>query len=143
MHPRRTILNAIKERLVGEQRFHWVRNTRLRDAPNAVGNMFPGVTFYAVSETVETLTIHHSPNPQDRDLQIAVTVWLRPNSKTPEDYEIEADLEAERLEQVMFNDIPGVDDITLQSTDFDLDDPPDIMTVTLTYRVTYNTTEFL
>jgi hypothetical protein len=145
MHPRRQILKRIKARLTAEQAFLWVRNTRLTSPP-AVGNNYPGITFYALSEQTTTETIHGPERPQTRQLEVDVSVWLQPNSRDPEEGEAQADHYAELVEQIMVEDefIAGVDDVRLVSTNYEFsEDEPSIHRVILGFQIDYNTMEGL
>lgn len=142
MHPRRAIIEAIKASLKSISQMHFVQNTRVPLSTTA-GTKFPGITFYADNEPIETLTILLQPRPQLRHLTLVVTVWVG-GTRNLEDFETELDLQSSRIEAVMSNTIDNVDDLRLIATDFSItEDEPYVHSVTLTYQVDYSTTEFL
>jgi hypothetical protein len=140
MTQRRNILNTIGRNLKACQHFNWVRNTRLSTHP-AVGNNFPGITYYAEQENAESLTIHPQPRPQLRKLTLIVKAWVQIGG-TGELSEEQMDIQADRIEAVMTNEINDVADLTLVATDFDVEESePSIHAIVLTYQLEYLQTE--
>lgn len=107
-------------------------------------NQFPCITLYSEQETVETETIHMSPRPQDRTLIITVQGWVY-GTVDDERAELDLDAMAEKIETQLFNPSSPqqlCDDLALIATDFAVDeDEPQIHTVRLTYRISYQTEE--
>ena len=141
MHTRRKILEAIRQNLIAVKEFASVRNTRMT-TPSALGNNFPMAVFYADNESISTETIHHQPRPQLRQLLLTVRVWIMQHGNDTEYAEKQMDIQSARVETVMTNDIPYLDDLRLVATDFDAaEEEPLLHSVTLTYQVDYQTTE--
>jgi hypothetical protein len=140
MTQRRNIINAIGENLKACQHFNWVRNTRLIAYP-AIDNNLPGITYYTEHEAAESLTIHPQPRPQLRRLTLTVKCWVQ-NGGTGEQAEDQMDIQSERIEEVMVNDINGITDLTLISTEYDVDEAePNIHAIVLTYQLDYVASE--
>jgi len=136
MHQRRQIIKAIQANLVAVKYFSWVRNTRAPILPT-VANAYPGVTLYIDNEPVITETIHLQPRPQSRTPLVVIRVWLK-GTNDPEYVEEQMDIQSARVEEVMSNAIPGIDDLRLVSTDFEVvDEEPLLHVVTLSYQLDY------
>ena len=137
MHRRRAILEAAQIRLKTLSDFSGVWIQRISPTRNA----FPGITLYADAENCETTTIHVQPRKQDRVLTVVINAWFR---GTANDEKVESDMDAAALliESVM--SLPtGADDILLVATDFKVaEDEPEIHVCSLTYHVSYNSTEY-
>jgi hypothetical protein len=137
MHQRRAILLAIRDQLKTLDGFKAVRIQR--QGPS--GNTFPNLSLYAESETVETLTIHPQPRPQERRLNVPITAWIL-HTIDPELVEDHMDAAAARIETGMTDRIDDVLDVLLISTDFAAPgDEQGDYSVTLTYQVWYSSVE--
>ena len=137
MHKRRSILEALQTQLKTVSGFAGVWIQRI----GPVRNAFPCITIYADAESVETMTIHSQPRPQDRTLTVSINAWIR-GTIADEKAETDMDDAAVLIESVMTKP-SGADDIQLIATDFKVsEDEPEIHVVTLTYHITYNCTEF-
>jgi hypothetical protein len=137
MHIRRYLLESIRSNLKIETPFTGVWIQRIGPTRNS----FPCCTLYAESETVETLTVHSQPRPQDRHFLISVNAWVR---GTADDEKAESDMDAMTvyIESSLINNI-GADDIRLLATDFKVsEDEPELHVCTLTYQIDYNSNEF-
>lgn len=137
MHKRRALLEAIQTKLKTLSGFAGVWIQRIGPTRNA----FPCITLYADAESVETVTIHHQPRPQERVLTVSINAWIR-GTVDDEKAEVDMDAAAVLIESVLLNDF-NAEDVLLQSTDFKVsEDEPEIHVITLTYRFDYGTTEF-
>jgi len=139
MHIRRYFLEYIRNNLktLPSPSFSGVWIQRIGPSRNS----FPCITIYAESESVENLTVHAQPRPQERILTIAVNIWIR---GTPDDEKAESDMDsaAVQVEAAMLNNM-GADDVILVGTDFNVDEiEPEIHLCKLTYQISYNTREF-
>lgn len=137
MHLRRLILESIRTQLKTLPNYGgvWIQ----RVAPSR--NSFPSITLYAENETVETLTVHPSPRWQDRTVTVSVNVWIK-GTQDNEKLEVDFDKAALEIEQTITS-VPNSVYFDLVATEFNfLEDDAEINTVTLTYRITYNTQEF-
>jgi hypothetical protein len=136
MHIRRAILEALRTQLKTLPGITTVRIKRTGPA----GITYPNITLAAESESTELITIHGQPRPQDRILNVNVIAWVR---GTVDDEKAEADMDnaAVMIESILTR--PTVaDDLQLISTDFMVaEDEPEIHAITLTYRITYTSTE--
>lgn len=138
MHPRRRILTDLQTQLKALSGFSGVWIQRIGPKRNA----FPAITLFADAETVETLSIHNQPRPQDRALTVSINAWVL-GTVADEKAEIDMDAAAELIESAI-NKPDNADDILLVATDFTVsEDEPEIHVCTLTYRVMYDTVEFL
>jgi hypothetical protein len=136
VHKRRKILNDLKTSLL-TLGYAGARNTRYR--PNLVA--YPYITYWVESENTQTLTVHPQPRPQDRKFTVSVRSW-RAGTPDTEKPETDMDADAVAIEAVMTKPT-NADDIELLATDFDTEeDDPQIHHVTLTFLVSYNSTEF-
>jgi hypothetical protein len=137
MHIRRSILESIRTQLKVLPNYGGVWIQRI--APNR--NSFPAITLYPENETVDTLTIHVSPRPQERALTVIVNVWIK---GTPDNEKIESDFDKAAVDIESTIVLPAnAIDFYLLSTDFQfVEDDAEINAITLTYRVIYETTEF-
>jgi len=136
VHKRRAILEAIQTKLKTVNGFGGVWIQRIPPKRAA----WPCLTIYAGSETVETLTIHNQSRPQERNLSITITAWIR---GAADDEKPERDMDAAALlvESGMEGNFGGIDCL-LQSTNFNFDEEePEIHTAELTYQIIYDTTE--
>lgn len=136
MHARRAILDAIRAQLKTIPGFGGVWIQRIPPTRAA----WPCITLAADSESIETLTIHSQPRPQDRTLTVSVSCWIR---GTPDDEKVEQDMDAAAvlIETAMSADF-GADNCQLITTDFIVDeDEPEIHRLVLTYQLSYTTTE--
>jgi hypothetical protein len=135
MHKRRALLESLRTKLQTLNYGAFIQ----RIPPARAG--YPCITLAADSETVETLTVNLPARPQDRALIVAVKAWIR---GTPDDEKAESDMDAVALEiEGVMTRPTGADDILLIATDFQVaEDEPEIHVVTLTYRLSYSSTEF-
>jgi len=136
MHLRRKILNDLATLLKGLTGFGAVRIQRV-GPPKTI---FPAITLYAEEESCQTLTVHPQPRAQDRVLTVSINAWIR---GTVDDEKAETDMDAAAvlIESVM-SQPTNADDIVLVGTDFNIaEDEPEIHVITLTYHVSYHSTE--
>jgi hypothetical protein len=137
MHKRRALLEALQTQLKTLPGFAGVWIQRI----GPVRNSFPCVTLYADAESVETMTIHNQPRPQDRIITVSINAWIR-GTVADEKAETDMDDAAVLIESIMTRPA-GADDIQLIATDFKVsEDEPEIHVITLTYQISYNTVEF-
>jgi hypothetical protein len=137
MHLRRYYLEQLQNQLNALTEFKGVWIQRI--GPTRIA--FPCITLYAEAETVDTLTIHPQPRPQTRVLTVSINAWIR-GSVDDEKAETDMDDAAVSIESVI-EDPTGADDIILIATDFKIDeDEPEIHVCTLTYQLSYQSTEF-
>jgi len=137
MHIRRALLQALQTQLKALTGFSGVWIQRIGPTRNA----FPAITLYADQESVETLSIHAQPRPQERVLTVSVNAWIR---GTSDDEKAESDMDAAAvsIEAVLTRPLLA-DDMVLVATDFSVsEEEPEIHVCTLTYHVIYSTTEF-
>ena len=139
MHPRRQIIENVREALLTVKEFKSIRNTRQTVLGQHVGPAFPCVTFYAENESNEVLTIH--PEPIElRQTAVAVRVWIMGTTEI-EYAEKQIDIQCERVEEAMWLRFWTPDDelsCRLVGTDFDAaEDEPLLHVVTLTYQLDY------
>jgi hypothetical protein len=137
MHIRRKILEDIRTQLkaLSDIGGVWIQ----RVAPSRAA--YPAITLYSESETVEILTIHTVPRPQERVLNVSIVVWI---SNTPDDEKSEYDMDAFALlvEQTVRTPTNAIDCyLTATSFQFSEDDAT-LSAVTLTYTIIYETIEF-
>jgi hypothetical protein len=137
MHKRRILLEALQAQLKALSAFAGVWIQRIPPSRQS----FPCVTLFADSETVDTLTIHPQPRPQERALTVTVNAWIR-GTVAGEKAGVDMDEAAAQIEAVMLK--PALaSDILLIATDFIADETePEIHAVTLTYRLFYTAIEF-
>jgi hypothetical protein len=137
MHIRRAILEALRTQLKTLPDFAGVWIQRI----GPVRNAYPCITLHAESETVEHITLQLSPRPQERIITIAVNVWIR---GTVDDEKAESDMDAAALliESIVTTP-PGSSGLMLVATDFKVsEEEPEIHVCTLTYHLSYFSTEF-
>ncbi|WP_427501375.1 hypothetical protein ACQE3E_06650 [Methylomonas sp. MED-D] len=104
-------------------------------------NTRPCFTLYDDSETVQTLTVHPAPRPQQRELQLVVVGWCLYDVGDPELAEQRMDALALSIEQTI-TPRAGTDDLQLQGIEKLYDDvEPRSSSVTLRYLIKYRTTE--
>lgn len=137
MHIRRLFLENLRTQLQTLSGYGgvWIQ----RSAPTR--NMYPCFTLHAESETVETLSIHGQPRPQDRVLTVTVNAWIR---GTVDDEQAESDMDAAGLliESILVKPV-GADEMSLIATEFKVsEEEPEIHVISLTYNIIYSTTEF-
>jgi hypothetical protein len=137
MHIRRFFLESLRTQLKTLPNYGgvWIQ----RAAPQR--SAYPAITLFTDNETAETLSIHAPARPQDRLLTVSVIIWIK-GTQDDEKAEIDMDASAADVEGVLRRPV-GADDLYLVATDFQFaEDEPDIHAVTLTYKISYNTTEF-
>lgn len=137
MHIRFALLEAIKAQLKTLPGFSGVWIQRIGPTRNA----YPALTLYGDAESVDTLTLHPAPRPQDRVLTVSVNAWIR---GTADDEKAELDMnEASVSVEAVVRKPAMADDLVLVATDFTVaEDEPEIHVCTLTYHVSYSTNEF-
>lgn len=137
MHHRRVILEDIRGQLqaVTGLAGAWIQ----RIPPARIA--YPCVTLNAESESVDTVSIHNQPRPQDRTLLVAVQAWIR---GTPDDEKAESDMEeAALLIETALRKPTNAQTIRLVSTDFEVsEEEPDLHVCRLSYEIKYITSEF-
>ena len=136
-HIRRAIIEDLQEKLKTLHGFTGIWNQRIPPSRNS----FPCLTLFCESETAETVTIHHQPRPQERILTVNINVWVlgSPDDEKPER---DMDLAAIWIESILTTPELATD-ILLVATDFNIsEDEPEIHCLTLTYHVSYFSTEF-
>ena len=136
MHRRREFLEAIRDQIktISGRGGVYIQQV----AP--IRNTWPCFTIYPETESIETLTIHGRPRPQDRTFNVTITAWIR---GTPDDEKVSADMDAigNQIETAMNSNF-GADDCTLILTEFIVsEDEPEIHRLVLTYTIRYFTTE--
>lgn len=136
MHRRREFLEAIRDQIktISGRGGVYIQQV----AP--VRAAWPCFTIFPETESVETLTIHGRPRPQDRTFNVTITAWIR---GTPDDEKVSADMDAigNQIEAAMNSNF-GADDCTLILTEFIVsEDEPEIHRLVLTYAIRYFTTE--
>lgn len=137
VHLRRAYLEALRAQLQTLTGFGGVYIKRV----TAMRMAFPVITLYADAETVDTLTIHPPPRPQERVLTVAVNVFIR-GAIDDEKAEADADALALLIEQKLRKPA-GADDLILVATDFVVaEDEPEVHVLTLTFKIEYQTVEF-
>ena len=132
MHSRRVFLEALRTQLKTLPGFGGVWIQRI----GPVRNMFPCLTLYSESETVETSGMSFNNREQERTLNISVSAWVR---GTPDDEKAESDMDnaATAIESTLTRPT-GTNDMTLVATDFKVsEDEPEIHVVTLTYQLKF------
>ncbi|MGZ5000625.1 MAG: hypothetical protein ACXV7F_10010 [Methylomonas sp.] len=137
MHIRRAILEALRTQLKTLPVFAGVWIQRIGPTRNS----YPSITLYADAEPVEYLTLHQLPRKQERTLAVSVNVWVR---GTANDEKAESDMDAfaVSIESVLAKPSQAAD-MVLVATDFKVaEEEPEIHVITLTYSVSYFSTEF-
>lgn len=135
MHKRRVILNDIRDQLDSLPYFGIARIQRI--APSR--ESFPSITLFAESESVDHIS-NAIPRSQLRVLTISVIAWLN-NAQDDEKTELDMDQYALEIEGALTKP-SHAEDIHLVSTDFLFaEDDTAINALTLTYKITYLTTE--
>ncbi len=137
MHIRRNILEALRTQLQTLPGFAGVWIQRIGPTRNA----YPCITLYAEAETVDNIGFQPSPRPQERTLTIAVDIWVR---GTVNDEKAESDMDSFAVAVEAVLTLPALANaLQLHATDFKVDESePEIHVVTLTYHLTYFSTEF-
>jgi len=137
MHIRRNILQALRTQLQALPGFGGVWIQRIGPGRNA----YPCITLYAEAETVEHLTFQPTPRPQERVVTVAVNIWIR-GVEDDEKAEIDMDDFAVVVEGVLVR--PALaSGMSLIATDFKVsEEEPEIHALTLTYQISYFSTEF-
>ena len=144
MHIRRALLESLRTQLKTLAGYGgvWIKRTE------PTQNLAKTITLFDENEDVETLSIHSPARPQDRALLISIIAWIRgsiDNEKT------EADLDAAALDIEMKLRAPTTAVSGLQvCTDMHLvgsnkqvsENQADLSSITLTYRIDYQTMEF-
>lgn len=137
MHIRRSILEALRAQLQTLPGFAGVWIQRI----GPIRNAYPCITLYAEAETVDYLTLQLSPRPQERTLTVAVNIWIR-GAIDDEKPEIDMDAFALTVEGILTRPALATE-MQLAATDFKVsEDEPEIHVVTLTYHLSYLSTEF-
>ena len=137
MHLRRALLEDCRAQLLLLPDFAGVWIQRI----GPVRNAFPCITLYFDSETVDHLSFSAPPRLQERTLTLSVAVWVR---GTSDDEKAESDMDAYALAVESLLTQPELaTTCLLVATDFKVsEDEPEIHVVTLTYHLTYFSTEF-
>lgn len=119
----------------------WIQRTRRKQ-----NSMYPQITIYPSSETVEHPAANNSYRETDRSqtrtVNIIVRIWTQQNDDA-EKLERDFNNHSLAVESVLKNSF-GAIDLMLQNTEFDAheeDEEPTIHTVTLTYTLTYYSQE--
>jgi len=137
MHIRRNILEALRTQLKTLTGFAGVWIQRIGPPRDS----FPSITLYAEAETVEHLTLHPTPRPQERIITVAVSIWVR-GVADDEKSEIDMDNFSAEVEAVLTQPTTA-NGMILIATDFTVsEEEPEIHVVTLTYHISYFSTEF-
>lgn len=137
MHIRRAILKDLRDQLKAANFFTgvWIQ----RVAPIRIS--YPSITIHAESEEIDYFGIHPLPRKQDRKLQVAINAWVR---GTADDEKAEKDLDAAALiieETIKQPELAN--GCMLVAIDFQIaENDPEVHIVTLTYHITYFSTEF-
>jgi len=137
MHIRRKILEDIRTQLKVLPNYGgvWIQ----RVAPTRAA--YPAIILYSESESVQILTIHQTPRPQERTLVVTVIVWV---NNTPDDEKSEGDMDSFALDvEATIKTPSNAIDCYLTSTILQFsEDDATLSAVTLTYTIIYETLEF-
>ena len=139
-HARATLLAAVKTALSANSAIGKIYRQRIGPTLQA----WPAVCVYAESESVEALGMAY-PRQQLRELQLACRGYVRPG-QDEEAAESALDTLAVEIEDTLLaSSLTGDKDLTLVSTDWGQEEVGELLllTVTLTYRLRYTTTEYL
>ena len=144
MHARRTLLGQIKTALDANSA---IKGCWLQRSP-PTRNLWPCVTIYVESETVDTQGLMQ-PRMQIRTMQVIVKGWVRPRE---DDEAMEADMDqlcVEIEETLKGSSLTSEKDLTLESTSFQMTDiapdagsPVYLLSAEMGYRLTYATAEY-
>lgn len=139
-HVRSTLLAAVKTTLAANSAIGKVYAQRA--APTF--QLWPAVCVYAESEAIEALGMAY-PRQQLRELTLSCKGYVRPG-QDEEAAESALDTLAVEIEDTLkASSLTGEKDLTLAGTDWGQEEIGELLllTVTLTYRIRYTTTEYL
>lgn len=139
-HARATLLAAVKTALAANAAIGKVYLQRL----GPTRQIWPAVCVYADAESVEALGMAY-PRQQLRDLQVVCRGYVRPSQDEEADEAALDALAVEIEDTLKASSLTGEKDLTLVGTDWGTEEIGELalLTVNLTYRLRYTTTEYL